>query len=319
MNKQFYRLLDEASARCGFTADATAETAFGIKNGYEILLHTIGDTKRFAFTVSVSRAGEAPALPQVKQMIASSKLLTNCTAIGSKITFEIKFPPLSTKKLLEYIPPAIEEATALLRQNGYENCCQHCGAAQPTDACVVFGATSLLCPNCFASASQSADVNQQAELKKEENDLTGIVGALIGSLLGVAAIVILGQLGYVAAISGIIMAVCVLKGYELLGHRISTKSVIFCCIIMALMVFAGNQIDWAITIASYFEVDFFSAFRSVFLLIEEDYIDAATFYQNVALLYVFTAVGAIPTIINQMKAKKKMHLTYKLGSNHVAG
>lgn len=42
-------------------------------------------------------------------------------------------------------------------------------------------------------------------MNKKENLVGGVVGALIGSLLGVASIVLLSQLGYVAAISGVIM------------------------------------------------------------------------------------------------------------------
>lgn len=50
-----------------------------------------------------------------------------------------------------------------------------------------------------------------AKQPKPENIVGGIVGALLGSLLGVLCIVVLGQAGYVAALSGVIMAVGVLK------------------------------------------------------------------------------------------------------------
>lgn len=67
------------------------------------------------------------------------------------------------------------------------------------------------------AAGHLQEQNQQAELGKKENVVAGVVGALLGSLLGVACIVLLGQLGYVAAVSGIVMAICTMKGYELLG------------------------------------------------------------------------------------------------------
>ena len=51
------------------------------------------------------------------------------------------------------------------------------------------------------------------EEKKRENVPAGIVGAFLGSLIGVACAVLIGQLGYVASISGLVMAVCALKGY----------------------------------------------------------------------------------------------------------
>ena len=50
--------------------------------------------------------------------------------------------------------------------------------------------------------------------KSTDNIITGAVGAFLGSLIGVACIVIVGQLGYVASVSGLVMGVCALKGYE---------------------------------------------------------------------------------------------------------
>ena len=60
--------------------------------------------------------------------------------------------------------------------------------------------------------------------------MPGIVGALIGSLIGAVVIVIVGQLGYVAAVSGLVMAICTLKGYEMLGKKLGTPGIIISCV-----------------------------------------------------------------------------------------
>ena len=57
------------------------------------------------------------------------------------------------------------------------------------------------------------------------------------------------QLGYVAAISGAIMAVCALKGYELLGGKLTKKGVIISVVIMIVMTYVGDRVDWAITVS----------------------------------------------------------------------
>lgn len=60
----------------------------------------------------------------------------------------------------------------------------------------------------------------ELDWEKEEtrdNVVAGAVGAFLGSLIGVACIVLVNQLGYVASICGLVMAVCCLKGYALLG------------------------------------------------------------------------------------------------------
>lgn len=50
-----------------------------------------------------------------------------------------------------------------------------------------------------------------------DNVIAGTVGAFLGSLIGVACIVLVNQLGYVSAICGAVMAVCSIKGYTMLG------------------------------------------------------------------------------------------------------
>ena len=57
--------------------------------------------------------------------------------------------------------------------------------------------------------------------EKQENLALGILGALLGGILGGAAIVLIGQLGMISALSGVVLAFCTLKGYELLGKKLS--------------------------------------------------------------------------------------------------
>ena len=56
-----------------------------------------------------------------------------------------------------------------------------------------------------------------AEIKAPENVFLGLIGARVGARLGGASIILLSQLGYIASISGVILAFCTLKGYQLLG------------------------------------------------------------------------------------------------------
>ncbi|MBO5767302.1 MAG: hypothetical protein J6R49_02135, partial [Clostridia bacterium] len=54
---------------------------------------------------------------------------------------------------------------------------------------------------------------------KQENVLAGIVGALLFSLAGGIVWFLLYQIGFLAAISGIIGVVCAIKGYAIFGKR----------------------------------------------------------------------------------------------------
>lgn len=155
---------------------------------------------------------------------------------------------------------------------------------------------------------------QQESAGKPENVLAGVVGALLGCLLGVGCIVLLGQLGYVAALSGIVLAVCTLKGYELLGGRLSTKGIVIACVLMLAMTYVGYRLDWAITVAKYFEASLTDSYRAIPYLIDEEILDGGVYTGELIKLYAFTLIGAIPTIINSVKNWKMAKVTYRMQS-----
>ena len=148
------------------------------------------------------------------------------------------------------------------------------------------------------------------DLKKEkrpknlnENVIGGLVGAFLGSLLGVLAIVFISRLGYVAALSGIIMGVCTLRGYELLGKSLSKMGIILSTIIALVMVYVAHRIDYALYVmeAGY---NFFEAYQEIAVVIAEHSDISSEFYLNLGLLYLFTLLGLVPTIIQRFKEKK---------------
>ena len=132
---------------------------------------------------------------------------------------------------------------------------------------------------------------ESVEVKKD-NIITGIVGAFIGTAIGVALIVILGQLGYIASIAGVVMAVCALKGYELLGGTLSKRGIICSSVLILVMTYVGCRLDWAYSLAQYHEVDIFSAF----LAVNGEYIEMGAFYKDLFMVYLFSLLGAVPTI-----------------------
>ena len=176
------------------------------------------------------------------------------------------------------------------------------------------GVPSLLCDSCYQQLGHNQEQIQQESAGKPENVLAGVVGALLGCLLGVGCIVLLGQLGYVAALSGIVLAVCTLKGYELLGGRLSTKGIVIACVLMLAMTYVGYRLDWAITVAKYFEASLTDSYRAIPYLIDEEILDGGVYTGELIKLYAFTLIGAIPTIINSVKNWKMAKVTYRMQS-----
>ena len=140
---------------------------------------------------------------------------------------------------------------------------------------------------------------------KPENVLTGVVGALIGAVLGGASIILLSQLGFVAAISGVILAVCTLKGYELLGGRLSKRGIVISCLLMAVTPYIADRLDWAIVIAQTFAdegVTLGMAFAAVHGVIAENDM-VADYFSSLGMVYLFVVMGAFGTLKGLFKKK----------------
>ena len=143
-----------------------------------------------------------------------------------------------------------------------------------------------------------AEMEAPMEVKKKKgNVVAGTVGAFLGSLIGVACIVIVGQMGYVASVCGLVMAVCALKGYELLGGGLGKPGAAVSSVLIVVMTYLAHQLDWAVSAASALETGILEAFRAIPYLREVGAIEARSYWGGLAMLYLFTLVGAVPTVL----------------------
>lgn len=137
--------------------------------------------------------------------------------------------------------------------------------------------------------------------------MTGTIGALIGAAIGALSIILLSQLNIVAAISGLILAVCTLKGYELLGGKLSTIGIVICVVFMLVTPYFADRLDWAILLMNELPdwgLSLGDAFGLIPALLEADAIEASTYWGNLALLYVFVLIGGFSTVCTSFKRKK---------------
>ena len=138
---------------------------------------------------------------------------------------------------------------------------------------------------------------------KQENMLAGILGALMGGVIGGAAIVLVGQLGLISAISGVILAFCTLKGYELLAKKLSKQGILVCIVIMLAVPYLADRISWALVIMKEFEWLFGDAFLYVHQVVTEFELEA-NYWKDLLFVYGFTALGAFTMIKQTLKQAK---------------
>jgi hypothetical protein len=138
--------------------------------------------------------------------------------------------------------------------------------------------------------------------QKQENIVAGIFGALLFSLAGGIIWFLLYQIGYLAAISGIVGVICAIKGYGIFGKRESVKGVIistvfaFLVIVLAWYLCIGYDIynayqEWFANGEIDFTVSFFEALGEVPLFFEESEI-ALAYLKDLGIGLLFCVIGA---------------------------
>ena len=305
------KYLADLCAEKGLRQDALSGNLYGVRGGYHVAVGTENlRNKQLSFCFSVTRGGMGPDLGELKQAIKAVKPLKNVTVARYQVVFTACCGGVGWKKTMENAGEALDGDIALLRERAYQDCCQGCGSVTATATCMAGGIPAHLCQTCLDRQSAMAGQQRLQEQQKPENLVGGLVGALLGSLVGVLAIVLLDQLGYVAAISGLVMGVCTLKGYELLGGKLSKKSIIVCVVVMVLMVYVGNRICWTVAVMQAFDAGFGESFRAVPALIEAEAIETGAYYVGLVLDYLFTALGAVPTMLSAMKKKEARSQVY---------
>ena len=128
-------------------------------------------------------------------------------------------------------------------------------------------------------------------LKKNENIFKGILGALIGSLAGVVLIVLLAQIGFVASVSGLVMAYAAVYMYEKFAGSISIKGIIACIVIMLIMTFFGVTLAVGVQIAKEYDVTVLTVLKYFFPLLNTVPELKTAFIQDLLMILAFNALG----------------------------
>lgn len=326
MSKQTDNYLALAAA-LGFRYDTENNVLYGRKDDYDIILYAVNPGNPYlltAHTAAGNSFGAALTKEQKKELSKRAKPLGICTQEGNNITVVVNGgmgKRTKLEKAQESITQGLNAMTAYLREIGFTPCCSVCGKKEEVAAHRSGGAYCHLCAECETTMRAKLVTESKP---KQENVVGGIVGALLGSLLGVVCIIILSQLGYVAALSGAVMALGVLKGYELLGGKLTKKGVVICVVIMLIMAYVGDRLNWAILLyreggGADIGYSIFECYRIFPDALTAGVIRKEAYIMDIVLIYVFLLLGAVPTIRKKLQEKGEEGRMVKIGSANVPG
>lgn len=150
--------------------------------------------------------------------------------------------------------------------------------------------------------------NIVVEKKRSNSVIFGIVGAVLGSLIGVILWILLYNFGYIASISGIVMVICAIKGYEKFSGEVDKKALIIILIITIIMVYIATHLSYGVEIYTVFKEDgitIFDGIRSVGSFLSEIPDLKSSFITDLLMGYFFTVLGTFSTFKRIFFSEKK--------------
>ena len=295
----------------GLNYDRESGIVAGFYNGYHIAFIMQNNLRQIVVSVS-NGTGQMPEKEILKQAHKENKkVLSNPSVQGYRATYSIP-SAISDNGKLERSAAAAAVLTEFLRANSLRDCSELSGRPDESSCYYVSGGLRFLTRDEYDTERNRAQSSFNEQNSKRGNPIAGIVGALIGSFAGLFVMVLIGQLGFVSPWTGLVMGVCVAKGYELLSGKFDTVGLVCSILIMVGMTYLGNQLDWAITIARAYEANVFDAFPVVNEVVKANEL-LPVYYRNLALYYFAMLCGALPTIYGLMKNRQLLNVSYPIG------
>ena len=287
--------LHAIASELGLQFDEDSRSIYGTQSGYLLFLQETDVKNQFRLCVSVSLNGN-PADSEENELVwdeFKSESLPNLSTLSINqylVSFVVK-GAMRKSKTIEKLQTLITDLVAFLETHHFVQVCAYSGQEGPVGLYQLGDSIFLINEESYQLLKSNLQIEVDSYQNQKENVLLGAVGALLGALIGGAVALFIARLGYVAMVAGIVLGICTIKGYEILGRKVSRKGIVISSIWMVITVFLVNQIDLAMEVVSKLGVEFAFAFRVVNQLIfSGDFPD--NYFYNLAMLAVFTLVGA---------------------------
>ena len=291
----------------GFITDKDLQVAYGSMNGYHVVIKHLPQQRQMVIQYQVLEGNESAAI-ELRSFLAEwskKKNVNAATYINNTLSVTLM---AKSKQLGELVKETMITITNYLVEHHMEEGCKSCGnkGFEINGIYQINEEVEIMCSECF----QRKSANQDSEYKKKTTNMAaGIVGALFGSLLGVICWVLIYQLGYIAGITGFVMVVCCMKGFELLGGKLNRVGVLLSILIAIVMLFAAEYLCVGIEIYKAFrdisDVSIMQAIRAIpFYLTDSPVAEELRngMLRDLAMGYVFAILASISFIRQSLKA-----------------
>ena len=298
----------------GLQFDSEARVMYGEREGFLLVIEGTETKNVFNISFSAKQGSEG-------DLIEDGEILWNELKDQSKAIHAISFNDYLTTivvkggmtkgKAVETLWTAIQDIVDFLLNHQFVQVNAATGEQEPIGLYQIGDAIFLIDDATFRDYQAEVQDTVEAYEAREENFLLGIIGAVIGVIIGGAVALLVARFGYVSVLAGAALGFCTIKGYEILGKKLSKKGVVVSAILMVLTVFLVNQLDYTLALMS--ELDL--PFDMTWTLLNEATFQGDVpdnFYLNLGLLAVFTLGGAWISVKSALDGQKNRAIARKI-------
>lgn len=221
----------------GFAFEKAQNVAHGKCQGIEFIIVPMDAENQYQiqlYTDAEKSADKEAFLAYLGTMIQNYPFVRHAGYNGSNMASVYVLAQGQEDK--ENLMAAISTLASKCAEYGVHNCCAHCKNDVPLHAVAVDQAPLLLCDNCLSQVTS----RMGGQRARKENVFLGLIGAIVGVLLGSALWIVIGELGFIAGIAGFAIVFAGMKGYEILGGKLS-KFGIFISVLLSLLAIVGAE------------------------------------------------------------------------------
>jgi len=279
----------------GLQFDGEARVMYGEREGFLLVIEGAQTKNVFTISLSVKQGSEGDLIEDSEilwnELKEQSKAINAISSDGYLTSIVVK-GGMTKGKAVETLWTAIQDIVDFLLNHQFVQVNAETGEEGPIGLYQIGDAIFLIDDETFRAYQAEVQDTVEAYEAREENFLLGIVGAVIG-------------------VTGAALGYCTIKGYEILGKKLTKKGVVVSAILMVLTVFLVNQLDYTLALMSELDLPFDMSWT---LLNEATFSGDVPdkFYLNLGLLAVFTLGGAWISVKSALDGQKNRAIARKI-------
>lgn len=298
----------------GLQFDSESRVMYGDREGFLLVIEGAQTKNVFTISLSVKQGSEGDLIEDGEilwnELKEQSKAI-NAISFDGYLTSIVVKGGMTKGKAVETLWTAIQDIVDFLLNHQFVQVNAETGEEGPIGLYQIGDSVFLIDDVTFQEYQAQVQDTVEAYESREENFLLGIVGSLVGAILGGAVALVIARFGYVSVFAGLALGYCTIKGYELLGKKLTTKGVVVSAIWMILTVLLVHQLDYALEVMKQFDVGFEDAWDSINNAVFNS-VFPKNYFLNLGMLVVFTLGGAWISVQSALEVQKNRAIARRI-------